>query len=224
MEISKSKKISSIVLKAIVLLAAIFGTILSAIAGRNSFMGGTFVFMYFTIQSNILIAIVAALGLYFLLKNKCNKTWIVFKFVSTISITLTFAVFWIVLAPAMAAAAWTLPNVLTHLISPLAAIIDLFVVGDNNMLKPIHILFSPIPPILYAIYAGIGFALNWEFAPGINYPYFFLNWGSPLGAFGFGKELPFMGCAWWILILLVFLLITSYVFILLIRLFRRIFK
>jgi hypothetical protein len=67
-----------------------------------------------------------------------------------------------------------------------------------------------IPPVLYAIYAGIGYVNGWQFAEGINYPYFFLNWGSEAGAFGFTNALPFMGSAWWILVLLIFLIAVGY--------------
>ena len=70
-----------------------------------------------------------------------------------------------------------------------------------------------IPPLLYAIYAAIGFVNGWEFSKGKNYPYFFLNWGSPAGAFGFSDELPFMGCAWWIIAILIFLLGIGYLYL-----------
>ena len=53
---------------------------------------------------------------------------------------------------------------------------------------------------------GISYLAGWEFLEGIHYPYFFLNWSSPAGAFGFTNELPFMGCVWWILVLLLFLI------------------
>lgn len=59
--------------------------------------------------------------------------------------------------------------------------------------QPIH-PWVIVPPMLYSIYAGIGYARNWQFAEGYNYPYFFLNWGSPAGAFGLTDELPYMGC------------------------------
>lgn len=52
----------SYVLKLIVILSAVTGTAMSAWAGRNSFMGGSRVFMYFMIQSNIAIAIICAVG------------------------------------------------------------------------------------------------------------------------------------------------------------------
>jgi hypothetical protein len=50
---------------------------------------------------------------------------------------------------------------------------------------------------------------------------FFLNWGSPAGAFGFTNELPFMGTAWWILALLIALLIVGYLYLLLIDLLKK---
>jgi hypothetical protein len=71
-----------------------------------------------------------------------------------------------------------------------------------------------IPPALYVIYAGIGYIRGWEFADGIHYPYFFLNWGNSLGAFGFSNQLPFMGCAWWVFLLLLFLIGIGYVYLL----------
>ena len=48
---------------------------------------------------------------------------------------------------------------------------------------------------------------------GQNYPYFFLNWGSPAAAFGFTDELPYMGCVWWILAILLFLIIIGWSYV-----------
>jgi len=194
-------------LKCVVFFAAIIGTVLSYLAGRNSFMGGGHVFMYFTIQSNIAIAIISAIGVILLCNgNKINKVWYIIKFVGTVSITLTGVVFGFVLAPTLGSAAWNLQNTLTHVVVPVAAVIDFFVTSSILQIRKSSVLFVTIPPILYAIYAGIGYARGWQFAEGINYPYFFLNWGSRAGAFGFTNELPFMGCAWWILALLIFLI------------------
>ena len=77
--------------------------------------------------------------------------------------------------------------------------------------------------MLYAIYAGIGYARNWQFAEGYNYPYFFLNWGSPAGAFGFTDELPYMGCAWWILGLFLALLIVGMLYLLILDGLKKVF-
>lgn len=214
MKLSNSQKYVSYCLKTIVFLSAIIGTFLSAYAGRNSFMGGSRVFMYFTIQSNIAMAIISACGLFFVSQKKeIGLPWQIIKFVGTVSITLTGVVFCFVLAPTMGAAAWNIQNVLTHVVVPVVSIVDLFVVSKLLNLPKISVLYVIIPPILYAIYAGIGYVKGWEFAEGINYPYFFLNWGSEAGVFGFSSGLPFMGTAWWILALLIFLIIVGYIYL-----------
>ncbi|MBP5185213.1 MAG: Pr6Pr family membrane protein [Lachnospiraceae bacterium] len=209
-----ARKVFSTLLKITVIVSAVVGTLLSAYAGRKSFMGGSRVFMYFTIQSNIAIAIICAIGLFFLFRKKeAGKAWYVIELVGTVSITLTGIVFGFVLAPTIGAGAWNLQNTLTHLVVPVAAVIDFFVTGDGAKIRKRNAFFVIIPPLLYAIYAGIGYVRGWEFADGINYPYFFLNWGSPAGAFGFSKNLPFMGCAWWILTLLVFLILVGFCYL-----------
>ena len=211
MELSKNRKIVSCILKLIVTLSAAIGTFLSYYAGRKSFMGGTRVFMYFTIQSNIAIAIISAVGFILLMSGKyISNVLHIIKYVGTVAITLTGVVFVVVLSPSLGSKAWSIQNVLTHVVVPLAAIADFFVASAGAEIKKRNVVYVLIPPILYAIYAGIGYAHGWQFAEGYNYPYFFLNWGSPAGAFGFTDELPFMGCVWWILTLFVFLLIVGF--------------
>ena len=209
-KITPLQKIISIILKITVFLSAVIGTFLSYYAGRNSFMGGSTVFMFFTIQSNIAVALISAVGLCFLIKGReIGKLWYTVKFVGAVSITLTGVVFCLVLAPTLGVHAWNIQNTLTHVVVPVAAVADFFVVSNLQRIKKASVIYVIIPPILYAIYAGIGYVRNWQFAEGINYPYFFLNWGSKAGAFGFTDELPCMGTAWWILALLIFLLIVG---------------
>lgn len=211
---SPKQKVLSGILKTVTLLCALLGTFLSAYAGRNSFMGGRAVFMYFTIQSNIAIALICAVGFGKLLRGKAvSDLWYIIKFVGTVSITLTGAVFCFVLAPTFSAGAWNPQNILTHVIVPTAAILDYFVTGISGNIRKRNVFWVILPPILYVIYAGIGYVKGWQFAAGYNYPYFFLNWGSPAGAFGFSDELPYMGCAWWILILFCALLLVGYLYL-----------
>ena len=191
---SLQKRISCF-LKLIVVISALVGTLLSAYAGRRSFMGGSRVFMYFTIQSNLAVAAVCAVGFFLILRGKpVSNAWFVLKFVATVSITLTGVVFAFVLAPTFRANAWSLPN-------------------TEFEISKKKVFYVTIPPALYVIYAGIGYIRGWEFADGIHYPYFFLNWGSSLGAFGFSNQLPFMGCAWWVFFLLLFLIGIGYVYL-----------
>lgn len=216
---------ASFVLKLLVIISAVIGIVLSYLGGRNSFMGGAALFMYFTIQSNIAIALIELVGLILMsIKKNYTNMWHIIKYIGTVSITLTGVVFCFVLAPTLGAGAFSLSNVLTHVVVPVAAVIDFFVTGIDSQIKFRTVLFVIIPPIVYAIYAGVGYVQKWEFSPGVNYPYFFLNWGGPLGAFGLSKEFPFMGCAWWILCLLVFLLIVGCLYLLLVKLFKLMFR
>ena len=204
--------IISLILKAVVVIAAAIGVFISAYASKDTFMGGSRVFMFFTIQSNIAIAIVALIGAVLLIRKRLIRDiWFVIKFVGTVSITLTGAVFTFVLAPTLGEYAWNLQNILTHVVVPLAAIADFFVTGAYGDIKKSSVFFVVLPPAAYVVYAAIAYVAGWEFMEGINYPYFFLNWGGPAGAFGFMKTFPFMGTAWWIVALLGLLLIVGYI-------------
>ena len=100
MKPSDKAKYLSILLKLIVILSAAVGIYRTATAGRGSFMGGSRVFMFFTIQSNIAVALICAVGLWLLLRHTPPKTvWYVVQFVGAVSITLTGVVFAFVLAP-----------------------------------------------------------------------------------------------------------------------------
>ena len=220
--IGTKAKILSVFLKCAVIISSAVGVILSSIAGAQSFMGGGRVFMYFTVQSNIAIALVCAVGAVLLVRNQPVKNiWYLIKYVFTVSITLTGVVFCFVLAPTLGKHAWRLQHVLTHVVVPLAAILDFFVTGRYGSIKKRSVFFVIIPPLLYAIYTGIAYVAKWEFSRGVHYPYFFLNWGSPAGAFGFTNDLPYMGCAWWILLILVMLLAVGYGYLLALDLLKR---
>lgn len=205
--ISKTGKAVSYALKLTVILCAIAGTLISARAGRNSFMGGSRVFMFFTIQSNLAVAAVCAAEAFLLVRGKpIPGAWYVVKLAGTVSITLTGVVFAALLVPVLGRGAWNLQNTLTHAVVPAAAAADFFVVASGVHIRRKSVFWVIVPPVLYVIYAGVGYVRGWEFIRGLNYPYFFLNWGSPAGAFGFTKGLPYMGCAWWLALLLLFLI------------------
>ena len=224
MNIPAKGRTASYILKIIVIVSAVLGTILSAAGGRHSFMGGSVVFMYFTIQSNILIAVICLIGLVLMASNKkIGKVWYIIKFVGTVAITLTGVVFCFVLAPTMRSAAWNIQNILTHVVVPVASIADFLLIGSciDVEIRKRSVVFVIIPPLLYAVYAGIGYVQGWQFGPGVNYPYFFLNWGSPAGAFGFSDKLPFMGTGWWIIALFVFLILVGLLYLAIIKGIRR---
>ena len=210
--LSIKQKIATIILKLIVIISAFAGILITALSAKEIYIGSSVVFMYFTIQSNIAIALVCLIGLILLFLNKANYIWFVIKLVFTVSITLTGAVYCFVLAPTANNVAWSIQNVLTHVIVPISAIADFFVVCNVIKYRKKDIIYVIIPPLLYAVYASIGYALNWNFGLGTNYPYFFLNWGSKAGAFGFSNKLPYIGVMWWILLLLGSLIGVGYLY------------
>jgi len=81
--------IISIFLKIMVIVFAIIGVIITY-SGNRAFMGGGRAFMYFTIQSNIALAIICAIDSFFVIKShKNNKLWYLFRFMGVVSIALT---------------------------------------------------------------------------------------------------------------------------------------
>ena len=191
------RKWISIVLETVVAVCAVAGVALSQC------------FLYFTGQSNLWIAAtLAAFAVWQIVKifkpsakDIPEAMWRL-KFVFTVSITLTGVVFCAVLAPMMPGAFGNAANVLTHVVVPVCAIADLFVAKHDAPNFGIAV-WALVPLIYYIAFAAIGFVLNWDFGNGRNYPYFFLNWTSPAGVFGFGGGGEyFMGTFWWILVLI----------------------
>lgn len=213
------KKVIAFILKVIIIISSIIGVVLSMSATTDAFMGGISALLYFTIQSNIWIGTVCLIFLIIKLisiithKSMIKKWMYVVKYVFTISITLTGLVFCFVLAPVMAKDAWNVTNILTHVVVPLAAIIDLMLDIPNFKYNNKHLLLSTLPPIYYLIFAIICFVSNVNFPGNTNYPYFFLNFTSPAGIFGFSNVAPyFMGSFYWILVMVLIVLGFAYVY------------
>ena len=210
-----SRKITSIVLKSVIIVASIVGVTLSLVESISSAL-------FFTIQSNVWIGATCLVGLAFIIFKVEIKKWMyTVKLIFTVSITLTGVVYCTMLAPLLGDIAYSLSNTLLHVVVPAAAIADFFVydIGEYRMWE---CLLVTVPPFYYLGFAGIGFVRNWDFGyDGQNYPYFFLNWGSPTGAFGFSSEFPYMGVFYYILILLVFVIGIGVLYIWLANLLRR---
>ena len=208
---TQPRKTVSYILKAIVIISAAVGTLIGDLVIGRPFSEICRGLMYFTAQSNILIALICLTGACLMMRDKAvSDVWRIIKFVGTVAITLTGFVYITILVPSFLHQTWTLKNILTHVVVPIVSIADYFVTGAGAGLAKKNVIYVVIPPLLYAIYAGIGYRAGWQFSPGANYPYFFLNWGSPAGAFGFIRTSPYMGCAWWILALFIFLMIVGY--------------
>lgn len=213
------EKVVSLINKGIVVISVIMGVILSVLQRTDAFMSGASTFLYFTIQSNIWIGLICLVFIIIEIINRIKhvnfyKRWMyIIKFIFTVSITLTGLVFCTVLAPTMKALAWNITNVLTHVIVPLFSIIDLFVDRSNFKYSHKHCLLSLIPPAYYLIFSLICYFADIKFAYGENFPYFFLNYSSPAGVFGFSNVMPyFMGSFYWIVLMLLLVLAFAYIY------------
>lgn len=176
-------------------------------------------FLYFTNQSNLAIAILCGLEFVLVILEMVTKKRYfplvhnIVKLVITVAIALTGLIFMTVLLPT-SPDPFKIHNVLTHMVVPLLGIIDFFLSYETSKpLKKWMPIFSCIPPLYYLVFASIGYVNHWDFGGGNNYPYPFLNWGSSVGAFGFGGPgIYFMGSFYWIFLLLAIVLFLSYLF------------
>ncbi len=205
-----AEKAISLVLELLTASCMIAGISLTMQMGGDFMSGGT-AFLYFTVQSNLWIGATCAVFFVLNVIALFRPSFIIprvlhlVKYVFTVSITLTGIVFCCVLAPTLPGSFRSAANVLTHVVVPITAVADLFLCRPQG-LSCKQFVFALIPPIYYLVFAGIGYALGWDFGGGNNYPYFFLNWDSPAGALGFSSEMPyFMGCVWWIVLLILFI-------------------
>ncbi|MFX0071174.1 MAG: Pr6Pr family membrane protein [Candidatus Hermodarchaeota archaeon] len=128
-------------------------------------------FSYFTVQSNVFIAI--WLTLIIIYRNKDEKPSCLSSIIQgalTLYITVTFLVFAIFLSAIYHPTGWeAVINITMHYIIPIAFIIDWLITGTDVQYKWKYILYWLIYPLSYLVYTLIrGFFINF-------YPYPFLN-------------------------------------------------
>ena len=195
------RKNISIFLKSNVIICALAGIIISSINAQfDGYSHWTRRLLYFTSQSNLWILISTIL---FLLpsKDKYRKTLYINRYVFTVAITLTAIIFCFLLAPFADESyhVWSLSGLLTHVFVPLFAIADFFVDEGKEMIERKDIFSCLIPGLVYSIVTSLLFFFKIDFGRGDNFPYFFYNYLSPAGVFGFSSIFPFfIGSFYWI--------------------------
>lgn len=174
--------------------------------------------LYFTAQSNLWIGFTNLAILFSTLtpyKERRIKRLYILRFIFTVSITLTGLVFCGLLAPFASKygfRTWALPSLLTHTIAPILAVADFFL-DRQFFLKNKHVALCILPPVVYFFIAFILEFFRVDFGRGVPYPYFFMNFHSPVGVFGFSKNPPFiMGTFYWFLLFPVLLLLISFLY------------
>ena len=197
------KTTTKIIIKAALIIIGVLGIVFTALS--SAFMGGASVFFFFTVQSNIFIMLMALIFLInevvVLITNKSfiNQTLLHIKYVATVAITVTFLVFFTMLAPLMGIDyLLSFNNFSLHAIVPILAIVDFFLFDTDIKLTYKTSLFATISPISYVVFVYIGRMFSLKYTENLYYPYFFLNIDSN----GFLFEKGTMGVIPWIIILL----------------------
>lgn len=144
-----------------------------------------------------------------LLNKKPPAFLYILKYIFTVSITVTFLVFTCLLGPFgdKSYHLWAFSSWLTHIFSPVFAIADFFVDKEKIPLRRGQVWVCALPPLAYSVSTIILEALNVDFGRGLTYPYFFMDYRSPVGLFGFSNELPFFAGTFYWLALLSFLVL-----------------
>jgi len=214
-----AKTIIKILIKAAIVVIGVLGIILTAIS--TEFMGGASVFFFFTVQSNIFIMLMA---LIFLIneivvliskKSFINQVLLHVKYVATVAITITFLVFFTMLAPLMGMDyLLSFKNFSLHAIVPILAIVDFFLFDKDIKLTYKSSLLATISPICYVVFVYAGAIFKIQYGKDLYYPYFFLN----IDTNGFLFEKGTMGIIPWIIILLGFIIGLGCLFCLLMKL------
>lgn len=209
------EKTRSIIYDVLIIFSSVLGIYLTITNGN--FMGSRG-FLYYTIQSNALIAIISSIFLYFKLKNKkiSNSLYLI-KYVFTVGISLTLLVFSFVLAPQMLGEyndyLFSVGNLTVHFISPILAILS-FIFFDKIKLKSHTYLYGFILPLFYFLFvlALTSFSSKALFMDlkGVysRFPYLFMDFETN-GWFRTNGSIWHLGFFYWLIILFSLIIITS---------------
>ena len=215
-----SKKAISLAIKLTVFFLSLIGIILSLLAPIGSLVKCKYAIFYFTIQSNIWISLAFVISAILLIieLTVCttykSRIVYIFKQCATVSITITGIVYCFILAPFLRQGVWSIESVLTHAVVPILAVFDYFFYDSTIIkLKKIECFYALILPSIYTAFTTIGYFANLNFGDGINYPYYFLNFGSPAGALGFSSKPPYIGVVYMIILLASLVVILSLLYI-----------
>lgn len=212
------RKQASYLLKCITVVSALGGVASSLIAAKShGYSHWSKRLLYFTAQSNLWIGLTMLALVVFSLRGKKPPAWLyVLKYVFTVSITLTGLVFCFLLGPFADESyhPWAFSSWLTHAITPALAVAEFFTDEERIPLRGKQVLLSVVPPLLYFIPATLLCVFNTDFGRGEPYPYFFMNYRSPAGIFGFSDEPPFVvGSFYWYLLFSLIVLGIGFLYI-----------
>ena len=174
-------------------------------AKSTDFMGGSVIFNYFTVQSNLAMMLMALVMLiveiFSLIKKKqyVNQIILYAKFIATIAVTLTFIVFFTMLAPLVGISyLLSFNNFSVHAVVPILAIVDFIIFDTDIRLTYPKSLLGTAMPLYYVFFVYIGVPFNLRYGENIKFPYFFMDYETN----GFLFEKGF-GIIAWIIVLFI---------------------
>ena len=170
-------------------------------------------FLYYTIQSNIEIAIICFVSLLFIFSKKEVPSIVyALKFIFTVAITLTGLVFNFILYPASIFSTHPLnplstANFFTHIFVPILSLVDFFAFDYKLKITKKTFLLGLITPLIYFIFVMFCTKVGIRFNGNLFVPYFFLDYkANSWFQLGDGK----IGVFYWVIIqILIVLLISS---------------
>ena len=201
------RKYLAFALKGCVFVSGLAGVVIMVMESSASTTEGLGSLLYFTQQSNLWISITALTLLVLgLVEHRTGYSvimpWMyVAKLAFTVSISLTGLTFCLLLAPASRGAfsPWSFGSGLTHVVTPVLSVVEFFVDEYPIYYTNKQTLAVAIPPLYYLAFVMVANTLKVDFGGGGYYPYFFLNFNSPMGWFGLGGEIPYvMGVFYWL--------------------------
>jgi hypothetical protein len=132
-------------------------------------------------------------------KSFMNQLLLYFKFAATIAVTLTFIVFFTMLAPLVGINYLiSFNNFSLHAIVPILAIVDFILFDtDINITYPKSLIGTAMP-LYYLFFVYIGVPLNLRYGENIKFPYFFMDYET--NGFLFEKGL---GIIFWIIVMFI---------------------
>ena len=214
-QLKNEGKLCAVLLNFSIAVWAFLGVLLALVyATRDGYSAWPRRLLFFTQQSNLWIGVASLAFAWVLLRPESKERHLrlvsFFKYIFTVSITVTGIVFCGLLAPFADVPVWYLSNVITHVVVPVLALIDFF---TNPLILPIRkkkATYALIPPTAWFLFASVLCALRVDFGRGDPYPYFFMDFYSEVGLFGVQAipgERPQLGSFYWFV--LIFLLICG---------------
>ncbi len=211
--------VCSLLLKSVLVLAALLGVTLNIIDSADHMLARL---SYFTNQSNLAIAVFYIIWIGYKLQGKNwehRPSFPPVRMALTVSILLTGLVYHILLAPAPSSEATgmtmhDLANLLVHGVVPFGVLFDYLAFDRKGRFRWYYPLYGCLPPLAYLGYVFVYTLLGGRFIGrlgSVSAPYFFLDVAA------IGVE----GVAVWCFLLLICLLIGGALLVVLDRLVSR---